>query len=120
MPPRVAHFSRARSAVVRIAEREEEDAVWSNPDGRWDPGEKGQHMIRQVLMRKIASDSLVARLGQAVSFGGACLIPVLVFRRFADVELSEGHLLIGVLTTMSTALVCAVTGALLEPKSKAS
>ena len=79
-------------------------------------------MIRQVLMRRIASDSLVARFGQAVSFGGACLIPVLVFRRFAEIELSEAQLLIGVLATMSMALIlaliCTVLGERVESKAK--
>ena len=64
-------------------------------------------------MRSIASDSLVARLGQAVCFGGACLIPVLVFRRFAEIDLSEAQLLIGVLATMSMALLLALIGTVL-------
>ena len=109
---------------MRIAEREEEDADWSNPDGRWNPGEKGHHMIRPVLMHRIASESLVARLGQVVSSAGACLIPVVVFRRFAQIELSEAQLLIGVLATMSMALIlaliCAVLGDRVESKAKAA
>jgi hypothetical protein len=76
-------------------------------------------MIKQLLTRKVVSDAAVARLGQVVCFGGACLIPVLVCRRFAALDLSEGDLLIGVLATMSMALLCAVLGVLLEPKAKA-
>lgn len=78
-------------------------------------------MIRQVLMRRIASDRLAARLGQALSSVGACLIPVLVCRRFAEIELSEAQLLIGVVATMSMALLLAliatVLGERVEPKS---
>jgi len=77
-------------------------------------------MIKQVLTRRITSDTAVARLGQAVCFGGACLIPVLVCRKFATLELSEADLLIGVLATMSMALLCAVLGVLLEPRTKAA
>ena len=62
----------------------------------------------------------VARLGQVVCFGGACLIPVLVCRRFAALELSEGDLLIGVLVTMSMALLCTALGVLLEPRTNAA
>jgi hypothetical protein len=77
-------------------------------------------MIKQLLTRRIASDTAVARLGQAVCFGGACLIPVLVCRKFATLELSEADLLIGVLATMSMALLCTVLGVLLEPNAKAA
>ena len=76
-------------------------------------------MIKQLLTRRIASDTVVARVGQAICFGGACLIPVLVCRRFATIDLSEAELLIGVLATMSMALMCTVLGVLLEPKAEA-
>jgi hypothetical protein len=45
---------------------------------------------------------------------------VLVCRKFATIELSEAELLIGVLATMSMALLCTVFGVLLEPKAKAA
>ena len=44
-------------------------------------------MIKQWLTRKVASDTAVARLGQVVCFAGACVIPVLVSRKFAELEL---------------------------------
>ncbi len=74
-------------------------------------------MIKQLLVSKVASDKAVARFGQLICFGGACLVPVLVFRKFADLELSEAQLLIGVLATMSMALMFAVLGMLLAPKA---
>ncbi len=75
--------------------------------------------MKQFLTRSIVSDSAVARVGQTVCFGGACLIPVLVFRRFTEIEISEAQLIMGVLATMSMALVCSLAGMLLEPKAKA-
>lgn len=75
--------------------------------------------MKPWLMWRVASDNVVARLGQAVCFGAACLVPVLVFRKFAELEMSEPQLLIGVLMTMSMALLCTVLGILLEPKTKA-
>jgi len=75
-------------------------------------------MIKQVLTRKVASDAVVARLGQMVCFGGACLIPVLAVRKFAELELSEAQLLVAVLATMSVALTCTALGVLLEPRTK--
>jgi len=77
-------------------------------------------MIKQLLTRRIASDTAATRFGQAACFGGACLIPVLVCRKFATIELSEAELLIGMLATMSMALLCTVLGVLLEPKTKAA
>ncbi len=77
-------------------------------------------MIKQLLTRRVVSDVLVARVGQVVCFGAACLIPVLALRRLAALEVSEATLLIGVITTMSMALLCAVVGFLLESKSKAA
>ncbi len=76
-------------------------------------------MIRRLLTRRLVSDTMAARLGQVVCFGGACLTPVLVCRRFTELELSEAQLLIGVLATMSMALVLASAGVLLEPQSQA-
>ena len=70
-------------------------------------------MIERLLKRKVASDTAVARLGQVVCFVAACLIPVLVCRKFAELELSEAQLVIGVLNTMTMALVCAGLGVLL-------
>ena len=75
-------------------------------------------MMKQFFTRTIASDKVVARIGQAVCFGGACLIPVLVFRRFAQLELPEAQLITGVLATMTMALVLTLSGVLLEPKTK--
>ncbi len=77
-------------------------------------------MIKQLLTRRVVSDAAVARVGQVVCFGAACLIPVLALRRLAELEVSEATLLIGVITTMSMALLCAVVGFLLESKSKAA
>ena len=76
-------------------------------------------MIRQFLSRRVASDAAVARFGQFLSFACACLIPVLAFRRFSEVELSEAQLLIAVTATMSLAVLCAVVGELLVLGSKA-
>ncbi len=75
-------------------------------------------MIKQLFKRRVVSDTIVARFGQVVCFGGACVLPVLVFRKFSELDLSEGQLLIGVLSTMSMALTCAAVGVLLEPKCK--
>jgi len=44
---------------------------------------------------------------------------VLAFRRFSELELSEAQLLIGVIATMSLAVLCAVAGELLVLVSKA-
>jgi hypothetical protein len=77
-------------------------------------------MIKQLLVSKVASDKAVARFGQIVCFGGAGLVPVLVFRKFADFELSEGQLFIGVLVTMSMALILTLLGLFLERKTKAA
>ncbi len=77
-------------------------------------------MITRIFTRRIASDAAIARLGQAVCFGSACLIPVIVLRRFAALELTEAELLMGVLATMSMALLCAVLGMLLQPAIKAA
>ncbi len=74
--------------------------------------------MKQLLTRSIVSDSVVARVGQTVCFGGACLIPVLVFRRFTEIEISEAQLIMGVLATMSMALVCALVGVILEPNAE--
>ena len=75
-------------------------------------------MIRQFLSRRVASDAAVARFGQCISFACACLIPVLTFRRFSELELSEAQLLIGVVATMSLAVSCAMIGELLVLGSK--
>ena len=77
-------------------------------------------MIVQLFSRRVASDTLVARLGQAVCFASACLVPVLVIRKLAALELTESELLLGVLATMSFALLCTAVGLLLEPKTKAA
>jgi len=76
-------------------------------------------MIRNFLCLRVASGAAAARFGQAACFACACLIPVLVFHRFTEIELSEAQLLIGVVATMSLALHCAVLGELLKPKTKA-
>ena len=76
-------------------------------------------MIRRFLSRRVASDIAVAWFGQFVSFACACLIPVLAFRRFSELELSEAQLLIGVVATMSLAISCVVAGELLVLGSKA-
>lgn len=75
-------------------------------------------MIGQLLARRVASDAAMARLGQLLSFAAAGVIPVLVFHRITDVELSEGQLLIGALATMSLALNCTLMGLLLEPRTR--
>ena len=80
--------------------------------------EKGQSMIRRFLSRRVASDVAVARFGQFVSFACACLIPVLAFRRFSELELSEAQLLTAVIATMSLAVLCAVAGEVLVLVSK--
>ena len=80
--------------------------------------EKGQRMIRRFFSQRVASDAAVARFGQYSCFACACLIPVLAFRRFSELELSEGQLLIGVIATMSLAVLCAVAGELLVLVSK--
>jgi hypothetical protein len=49
---------------------------------------------------------VVLRIGQGMAFLGVCLIPVLVFRKFAEIEMSEGQLSIGVATTMTLAMLC--------------
>ena len=76
-------------------------------------------MIGRFFSRRVASNAAAARCGQAACFACACLIPVLVFQRFTEIELSEAQLLIGVVATMSLALHCAVLGELLKSKTKA-
>jgi uncharacterized membrane protein len=77
-------------------------------------------MITQLLKRRVGSDGAVARFGQVICFGAACIIPILAFRRFAELDMSEVQLLIGVLATMSLALLCAVAGLHLERQKKGS
>jgi hypothetical protein len=77
-------------------------------------------MILHLLKRNIASDALVARVGQIVSFAAAVVIPLLVFRQWLpEKDLSETELLLVVLTTMSIALLCAVMGEAIGAKAKA-
>ena len=76
-------------------------------------------MIRKLLTYKVASDSAVHRLGQMLCFTGACLIPVLAFRKFATLEITEAELLIGVIATMSLALLLTLLGLSLEPRKAA-
>lgn len=111
--------SAKRPDLPRIDDRDVEHVVWSDIVVQLDSSKKGPRMIKQLLARRVASNSMVARFGQLVFFGGACLIPVLVFRKFAELELSEAQLLIGVLVTMSMALLCTALGVLLESKTKA-
>lgn len=77
-------------------------------------------MIRKLLKCRVASDATLARFGQLLCFGGACAIPVLGFRKFAELDMSEAQLLIGVLATMSLALLCTVVGLYLERQTKAA
>ncbi len=77
-------------------------------------------MIQHFLRRRIASDALVARVGQVTAYGAACLVPVLAFHRFAEIDLTEAELLIAVLATMSMALLCAMMGQLLAAEAKAA
>ncbi len=76
-------------------------------------------MLGPLLSRRVASDATVARLGQLVCFAGACLIPVLAVRRLSGLDVSEAELLIGVVATLSLALLCAAAGLLLEPRTRA-
>ena len=71
-------------------------------------------MVTKLLNRRVASDAAVVRLGQLACFGAACTIPVLVIRKFSQLDLSEVQLLIGVLGTMSLALLCTIVGLCLE------
>jgi hypothetical protein len=76
-------------------------------------------MIKKLLTYKVASDSSVHRFGQVLCFTAACLIPVLTFRRFAALEITEGELLIGVISTMAVALILTMIGISLEPRKAA-
>jgi len=77
-------------------------------------------MMTQLLNRRVASDAAVARFGQMACFAAACLIPVLAFRRFSELELSEYQLLVGVVATVSLALLCTVLGLFLESNKRAA
>jgi hypothetical protein len=79
---------------------------------------QSNRMILSLLKRQVVSERSLARVGQGVAFVGAGLIPVLVFRRFAEVEMFEGQLLIGVVATMSLAILCAMLGMLLDSRTK--
>lgn len=74
----------------------------------------------RLFKSHVVSERAVARLGQGIACAGACLIPVLAFRRFAEIEVSEAQLLIGVATTMSLAVSCAMLALLLESKTRAA
>jgi len=74
--------------------------------------------MRKLLKHKIVSDYVFARFGQIFCFSAACLIPVIVFRKFAKMEMTEANLLIGVLATMCLALLMTIIGILLEPPKK--
>ena len=77
-------------------------------------------MIAQLLKRSVVSDATLARLGQVVCFGCACVVPVLAFWKFTRINMSEAEVLIGVLATMSMALQCTLLGLQLETRAKAS
>ena len=77
-------------------------------------------MITQLLKRRVASDTGMIRVVQAACYIAAALIPVLAFRKFADWELAEAHLLVGVIATMSMAVFYTALGVLLEFKTKAA
>ena len=76
-------------------------------------------MIAQLLKCRVASDATVARFGQFICFGGACAVPALVFRRFAELDMSEAQLLIGAVATMSLALLFTLVGLYLERQARA-
>jgi len=102
------------------ADRDVAAMTWSDTDTQLQSTNKDRLMIKQLLTRKVASDTAVARFGQILCFGAACLVPVLAIRKFAELELSEAQLLIGVLATMSLALLCTALGVLLESETKAA
>ena len=77
-------------------------------------------MVTTMLTRRVSSAKADARVGMAVCFVSACLIPVLSIRRLAALDLTETELILGVLASMSLALLCTVAGLLLESKTKAA
>jgi UPF0716 family protein affecting phage T7 exclusion len=77
-------------------------------------------MMTQFLRRRIPTAAAAARLEQAACFITACLIPVLTFRKFAEIEMTDAELTIGVLATMTLAVLCAVLGLLLRSESRGS
>lgn len=76
-------------------------------------------MMTQMLMRRVVSDSWVIRSCQAACFTAAGLIPVLAFDKFAELEISETYLMVGVIATIAMALFYTTLGVLLEPRAKA-
>jgi hypothetical protein len=77
-------------------------------------------MITQFLKRRVASETGVIRFVQASCHVAAALIPVLAFPNFADWELAEAHLLVGVMATLSMAVFYAALSVMLEFKTKAA
>src|SRR5262245_50785420 len=67
-------------------------------------------MTAQLLNRRIGSATADARLAQILTFLAACVIPVLAFRKFADMELTEFQLMMAALATMSLSVLCALLG----------
>ncbi|HOC00386.1 MAG TPA: hypothetical protein PKM43_16775 [Verrucomicrobiota bacterium] len=77
------------------------------------PAEEYKTLREELLQAKTAA----ARFGRLACFASACLIPMFVFRRFAELELTEPELLIGVVATIASAVSCTVPGLLLEPRA---
>lgn len=74
-------------------------------------------MTTQFLTRHIASDAAVLRFTEAGCYLAAGLIPWLAFRKFAELEISKDQLLLGVLATMTIALLFTVLGVMLHCKA---
>lgn len=77
-------------------------------------------MMTQLLHRRVASDTRVIRFAQAACFAAAGLIPLLAFRKFAELEISEVQLFWGMMATMAIALFYTALGVLLEFKVQAA
>jgi|GEM_PF-2744874 len=75
-------------------------------------------MNTQWFTRRVASGQAVLRTLEAACFAAATLIPVLSFHKFAELELSESQLLVGVLATLMTALFYTALGVLIEFKTR--
>jgi len=77
-------------------------------------------MITQLLKFRIVSDCAFYRFLQAMLFIMAGVVPAIVIRKLAAMDITEAGLMIGILVAMSFALLCGLLGLAFESKAKAA
>jgi hypothetical protein len=75
-------------------------------------------MITPMSDKKVATRKKVARVAQALCVGGASLIPIIVIRKFATLDLTQDQLWFGAVATVTVSLLFAVIAMLFEFHTK--